>query len=539
MEDNVMFAKRFGIAFYFYGISKQQKENIKEAFYKFLNIIPYKFEYYSSIGNLKKLKDNVKAIEKINNYLDNYINFNEDVVNIEFTDANISQMSNIYFNVHLTDDTEIQFPSYLYCEFPLKDFVNVKTYAIEIFKLLHCQYTCGNHVIAYNPHISKSFTKAMRYLEKTKTYSNRFSIYKNPNFIRHILAKNRKITFEGVDGINFIQLYSLDWFNKIKSDFVDVAVNKGLLKLEQTKQYALTQLPYNDFVYDEDEQLVSYYKELYNIYKPIIINFDKPVGFWKKDNWHAWRNRFYDIPMEPEPKRLENMKKLLKIFDNPQNKPTSIETEIIEKEITIGEFLKANSLKNELISSEKAWDRYQELYNENNDIIPVIIDGGYDLVITNLNENIHQKITDSNETAFDETLLEEYQDEFDDTVNNLIRRNLDDDVNFENETVLIVKLNVNYPYEILKIIPFGGFNDCPNPQKHYEVAKRWYEKYKVVPIIIGKDFIQYYMKETIINKDMLRQIVCEQCCYCTPEEQTVKELANTTYSSKFWYFWWD
>lgn len=32
MEDNVMFAKRFGIAFYFYGISKQQKENIKEAF---------------------------------------------------------------------------------------------------------------------------------------------------------------------------------------------------------------------------------------------------------------------------------------------------------------------------------------------------------------------------------------------------------------------------------------------------------------------------------------------------------------------------
>ena len=300
MEDNVMFAKRFGIAFYFYGISKQQKENIKEAFYKSLNIIPYKFEYYSSIGNLKKLKDNVKAIEKINNYLDNYINFNENVVNIEFTDANISQMSNIYFNVHLTDDTEIQFPSYLYCEFPLKDFVNVKTYAIEIFKLLHCQYTCGNHVIAYNPHISKSFTKAMRYLEKTKTYSNRFSIYKNPNFIRHILAKNRKITFEGIDGINSIQIYSLDWFNKIKSDFVDVAVNKGLLKLEQTKQYALTQLPYNDFVYDEDEQLVNYYRELYNIYKLIIVNFDKPVGFWKKDNWNAWRNRFYDVPMEPE-----------------------------------------------------------------------------------------------------------------------------------------------------------------------------------------------------------------------------------------------
>ena len=300
MEDNVMFAKRFGIAFYFYGISKQQKKNIKEAFYKFLNIIPYKFEYYSSIGNLKKLKDNVKAIEKINNYLDNYINFNEDIVDIEFTDANISQMSNIYFNVHLTDDTEIQFPSYLYCEFPLKDFVNVKTYAIEIFKLLHCQYTCGNHVIAYNPHISKSFTKAMRYLEKTKTYSNRFSIYKNPNFIRHILAKNRKITFEGIDGINSIQIYSLDWFNKIKSDFVDVAVNKGLLKLEQTKQYALTQLPYNDFVYDEDEQLVNYYRELYNIYKPIIVNFDKPVGFWKKDNWNAWRNRFYDVPMEPE-----------------------------------------------------------------------------------------------------------------------------------------------------------------------------------------------------------------------------------------------
>ena len=181
-------------------------------------------------------------------------------------------MSNIYFNVHLTDDTEIQFPSYLYCEFPLKDFVNVKTYTIEIFKLLHCQYACGNHVIAYNPHISKSFTKAMRYLEKTKTYSNRFSIYKNPNFIRHILAKNRKITFEGIDGINSIQIYSLDWFNKIKSDFV----------------------------YDEDEQLVNYYRELYNIYKPIIVNFDKPVGFWKKDNWNAWRNRFYDVPMEPE-----------------------------------------------------------------------------------------------------------------------------------------------------------------------------------------------------------------------------------------------
>lgn len=233
------------------------------------------------------------------------------------------------------------------------------------------------------------------------------------------------------------------------------------------------------------------------------------------------------------------MKKMLNIFDDSQNKSIQVETETVEKEITIGEFLKENSLKSELISNEKAWDRYQELYNEDNDIIPVIIDGEYDLVITNLDENIHQKITDSNETIFNETLLKEYQDEFDDTVNNLIRRNLDDDVDFENETVLIVKLNIKHPYEILKIIPFGGFNDCPSPQKHYEVAKRWYEKYNAVPIIIGKDFIQYYMKETIINKDMLRQIVCEQCCYCTPEEQTVKELANTTYSSKFWYFWWD
>lgn len=536
MDNNIMYERRFGMTFYFYGISKEQKENLKIAFSKFISIMPYSFKYYCSVSNLKKIK-NQNSLLLFNKHIDNYNPSTDMVKSLYFTDADISKMSNISMDILLINGTENTFASYIYFEVPFIHFEKVKSYIVETFILLNCIYACANQVISYNPHISKSFTKAMKFLEKTKTYSNKFSIY--TNFADYISSKTKNIAFKGIDGINFIQLYSLDWFNKIKSDFVNVAVNKGLLKLEQTEQYALTQLPYDNFVYDEDEQLISYYKELYNIYKPIIINFDKPVGFWKKDNWHAWRNRFYDVPMEPESKRLENMKKMLKIFDNSQDKTTSVETEIVEKEITIGEFLKVNSLKSELISSEKAWGRYQELYNEDNDIIPVIIDGGYDLVITNLDENIYQKITDSNETVFDETLLEEYQDEFDDTVNNLIHRKLDNNVDLENETVLIVKLNVNYPYEILKIIPFGGFNDCPSPQKHYEVAKRWYEKYKVVPIIIGKDFIQYYMKKTITNKDMLRQIVCEQCCYCNPEEQTVKELANTIYSSKFWYFWWD
>lgn len=56
----------------------------------------------------------------------------------------------------------------------------------------------------------KVLHKAMKYLEKTKTYNNKFSIYTNPRFTHYIFAQNRNIIFEGIDGINFIQLYSLE-----------------------------------------------------------------------------------------------------------------------------------------------------------------------------------------------------------------------------------------------------------------------------------------------------------------------------------------
>lgn len=226
MENNIMFASRIGITFYFYGISKERKELIKEVFGQFNRITNFRFKYYYSTGNWKKINKSTDILTIFNNNIDKYTDYFEDVNIINFTDESEIQMSNISFEMYLIDDMEIQWPSYIYCELPFMDIKLIRTYMINTFNILHCQYACANPVISYNTHISKSFTKSMKYLLNTKIYSSKFSIYTNHFLLANMKAKNRIVQFKGLDGVNFIQIYSIDWFHMIKKDFIDKAEKK-------------------------------------------------------------------------------------------------------------------------------------------------------------------------------------------------------------------------------------------------------------------------------------------------------------------------
>lgn len=250
--------------------------------------------------------------------------------------------------------------------------------------------------------------------------------------------------------------------------------------------------------------------------------------------------------MKSETDREIDMKKILNITDKKMQMQIidKVKEDIDLEDLTIGYFIKKYLLKNEFIASEKLWSRYRELYDEGKKkgFIPIIIDGDFDTVVLNSARNIKNPINEIGikDRPFSENLLKEYQDEFNDTVKSLPKKK-----SIKNTTlsgvgkVLIIELRIDYPYELFKIIPFGGFNDCPAPKIQYQVAKQWYKNFGAIPIIIGEDYIQYYMKNDIKNIDELRRIVCEQCCYCELEGQTIKEFANSVYNDRFWYFWWD
>ena len=108
--------------------------------------------------------------------------------------------------------------------------------------------------------------------------------------------------------------------------------------------------------------------------------------------------------------------------------------------------------------------------------------------------------------------------------------------------VILAKIPVIKPWEVIAWIPFGGWNECPPPENMIDVAKHWYEKYSAVPALISSDILEMRV-ENIINEKMAYELALEQYMFCSDIADqggaTVGELAYFLSKSNIWYFWWD
>lgn len=110
------------------------------------------------------------------------------------------------------------------------------------------------------------------------------------------------------------------------------------------------------------------------------------------------------------------------------------------------------------------------------------------------------------------------------------------------EECILAKIPTNEPWEVFAWLPFGGWNDCPNPEEMIWVAKYWYERYGAIPAVLTHDVLEF-SAPPVKDKDTALGLALEQFAACSDivfqGVDTIGRLAGSLMESSVWYFWWD
>jgi len=138
----------------------------------------------------------------------------------------------------------------------------------------------------------------------------------------------------------------------------------------------------------------------------------------------------------------------------------------------------------------------------------------------------------------DEDEYSDYDDMYDDEEdeeNEDHEFSIDDD-----EDHIIAKIPTTRPWEVFAWVPFGGWNECPDPDVMMAVSKHWYEKYGAVPATIASDTLEFSAKP--VDKKQAKQLAKEHCAFCPDIVLSggyIDEVIDALTKSTVWFFWWD
>lgn len=110
--------------------------------------------------------------------------------------------------------------------------------------------------------------------------------------------------------------------------------------------------------------------------------------------------------------------------------------------------------------------------------------------------------------------------------------------------VLLLKIPVKNPWELIAWIPIGGWNECPCAEDMIAICKYWYEAYQAIPAVFTHDVMEFYVPYRIDASKKL-EIAKEHYAFCPDRVDqgtatgTISEVAAGLPESDVWYFWWD
>ena len=112
----------------------------------------------------------------------------------------------------------------------------------------------------------------------------------------------------------------------------------------------------------------------------------------------------------------------------------------------------------------------------------------------------------------------------------------------ESMACLLAYIPTNEPWEVFAWLPFGGWNECPEPEEILWIAKYWYERYNAIPAVMTHDVLEF-SAPPIKDKDTALGLALEQFAAC-PDivyqgADTIGRLAGRLMQSSVWYFRWD
>ena len=90
---------------------------------------------------------------------------------------------------------------------------------------------------------------------------------------------------------------------------------------------------------------------------------------------------------------------------------------------------------------------------------------------------------------------------------------------------------------------FGDWNECPSPEVHIALSRRWGVDHGAVQISNTYEIIEFHIARPIDDRDQAMKVAFDQYLYCNDivdqGTDTVEGLASSLMGSRYWYFWWD
>lgn len=109
--------------------------------------------------------------------------------------------------------------------------------------------------------------------------------------------------------------------------------------------------------------------------------------------------------------------------------------------------------------------------------------------------------------------------------------------------VHILVLPTQHGFEVPAYLKWGGWNECPSPEMHVAVLRRWHAQYGAELIGISNDVLNLRATRRPATRADALMLAEEQTYYCIDIVDqgvgSVSALAAGLMASDWWYFWWD
>ncbi|WP_286237804.1 DUF4253 domain-containing protein [Neptuniibacter halophilus] len=110
-------------------------------------------------------------------------------------------------------------------------------------------------------------------------------------------------------------------------------------------------------------------------------------------------------------------------------------------------------------------------------------------------------------------------------------------------TLLGVRIKTDQSWKVPAHFRFGGWNECPAPEVHCAIWKRWQKLYGAHIVGVSNDVIEAHVKQPPATQEEALKLAWEQYLYCPDivEQgvESVAKLAEVLINHDCWYFWWD
>ena len=114
---------------------------------------------------------------------------------------------------------------------------------------------------------------------------------------------------------------------------------------------------------------------------------------------------------------------------------------------------------------------------------------------------------------------------------------------FNDEAVVcLAQIPVSEPWQILRHIPFGGWNNCPDAGIAEAFLRELYERYGAVPAIVRSDTLELVAARRLTDTESF-ELALRIYAFCPDIVMqitgSIHALANALRMSDIWQFWWD